>query len=239
VTTLFISDLHLTGEQPQTLTLFLKFLRHQAVHAETLYILGDLFETWLGDDTVATEMKAVLEGLTTLTGSGVPVQVMAGNRDFLMGAGFEAASTCHLLSEPTVIDLYGTPTLLLHGDTLCTDDIDYQQFRCQVRNPAWQREFLARPVAERLAMGRQARAESTARVREKSAEIMDVNPRAVEETLRRHGVQRLIHGHTHRPAVHEFHLDGRPATRIVLGDWHARGSVLRVDARSFELANYE
>lgn len=239
MTTLFISDLHLTSEQPQTLALFLKFLRHQAVHAETLYILGDLFEAWLGDDVIATEMEAVLDGLAVLTKNGVPVYIMVGNRDFLMGNDFATASGSDLLPEPTVINLYGTPTLLLHGDTLCTDDFDYQQFRRQVRDPAWQREFLAKPVAERLAMGRQARAESTARTQEKSEQIMDVNPFAVKETLRQHGVQRLIHGHTHRPAVHQLHIDGQPATRIVLGDWHAQGSVLRVDAGGFELADYE
>ena len=236
MTTLFISDLHLTGERPRIIELFLRFLRDEAAEAEALYILGDLFEVWLGDDALFPDIKPVMEALATLTGSGVPVHVMAGNRDFLMGAGFEAMSGCSLLPDPTVIDLYGTPTLLMHGDTLCTDDVDYQRFRAQVRDPRWQAAMLAKSVEERIAYARQARAESQAAMQGKSEEIMDVNAQAVEHALRESKVTQLIHGHTHRPGVHQWELDGHPATRIVLGDWYAQSSVLRCDAEGCRLS---
>ena len=233
--TYFISDLHLSGERPDIIKLFREFLHDQAAQAEALYILGDLFEIWIGDDAVPSDMKPILADLTSLTASGVPVFVMAGNRDFLMGKEFEKSSGCTLLNDPTTIDLYGTPTLLMHGDTLCTDDVDYQQFRSQVRDPVWQSDFLAKPVEERLAISKHAREESTKRTKEKSEDIMDVNSGVVEETFRQHGVLQIIHGHTHRPAVHELAIDNKPAKRIVLGDWYSQASILKVDADGYQL----
>lgn len=235
MSTLFISDLHLSGERPHITELFVNFLQGEVAQAEALYILGDLFEAWLGDDFVPPELTAVIDALAALSRQGVPLFVMVGNRDFLMGPGFETLTGCRLLPDPTVIDLYGTPTLLMHGDTLCTDDTDYLHFRALVRNPAWQAEFLAKPVAERIAFAKQARAESRVHTQMTAEEIMDVNAEAVAQALRQHGVSRLIHGHTHRPAIHQLEVDAQPATRIVLGDWYEHSSVLRCDAEGCEL----
>jgi UDP-2,3-diacylglucosamine hydrolase len=236
MTTLFISDLHLSGERPGITQLFQDFLRGEARQAEALYILGDLFEVWLGDDAVSPDIAPILDELSGLTGSGVPLFVMVGNRDFLLGEDFAKMTGCTLLPDPTVIDLYGTQTLLMHGDTLCTDDRDYQQFRQMVRDPAWQRDFLGKPIAERIRIGREARAESRARTREKPEQIMDTNAEAVAEAFRQHHVAQLIHGHTHRPAIHELTINGQAVKRIVLGDWYQQGSILRVDANGLELS---
>jgi len=233
--TYFISDLHLSGERPDILKLFREFLHDQAAQAETLYILGDLFEVWIGDDAVPADMEPVIADLAALTASGVPVFVMVGNRDFLMGVEFERLSGCTLLTDPATVDLYGIPTLLMHGDTLCTDDVDYQQFRSQVRDPEWQSDFLAKPIEERLAISKHARQESTKRTKEKPEDIMDVNPRAVEETFRQYGILQIIHGHTHRPAVHEPVIDNKSVKRIVLGDWYTQASILKVDASGYQL----
>lgn len=235
--TLFISDLHLSGERPHIIQLFSDFLHNEASQAEALYILGDLFEVWLGDDAITTDCQAVIDGLKTLTTGGVPVYIMVGNRDFLIGEGFEKLTGCHLLTDPHIVNLYGTPTLLMHGDTLCTDDLDYQQFRSMVRSPQWQTEFLAKSFDERVAFAKQARAESMARTQEKSEDIMDANAQAVEEILRQNHTTRLIHGHTHRPAAHRLIVDGKPATRVVLGDWYTQKSILRVDESGFNLTN--
>ena len=235
--TLFISDLHLDPARAAITDLFLEFLRSTAPRAEALYILGDLFEAWIGDDAADTAHRPVIEGLRALVASGTPVYLMHGNRDFLMGARFEQMSGARLLPDPSVITLYGQPALLMHGDTLCTDDVDYQQFRARVRDERWQREFLALSPARRAEIAHRLRAASEEYTREKKPEIMDVNPRAVERALREHGVWRLIHGHTHRPAVHTFPLDGRTATRIVLGDWYEQGSVLHCDAAGCRLSS--
>ncbi|MBI3777900.1 MAG: UDP-2,3-diacylglucosamine diphosphatase [Gammaproteobacteria bacterium] len=235
-TTLFISDLHLCGARPAITGLFLDFLRHRARAAQALYILGDLFEYWIGDEAVEQEeFRPVVRGLRELTAGGTPVFVMHGNRDFLMGQGFEKTTGARLLQDPTRLDLHGTPTLLMHGDSLCTDDTEYMTFRAQVRNPAWQKEFLGKPVAERERIVRDFREISKNSTASKKPEIMDVNQKAVESVMREHGVQRLIHGHTHRPQEHLFTLDGRPARRMVLGDWYEQGSVLQVDAQSWQL----
>jgi UDP-2,3-diacylglucosamine hydrolase len=234
--TLFISDLHLCGARPAITGLFLDFLRRRARGANALYILGDLFEYWIGDEAVEQEeFHAIVRGLRELTAGGTPVFVMHGNRDFLMADGFETATGCRLLADPARIDLHGTPTLLMHGDSLCIDDVEYMAFRAQVRNAAWQREFLARPVAERDRIVRDFREISKNSTASKKPEIMDVNQKAVEAIMREHGVQRLIHGHTHRPMEHVFDLDGRPARRMVLGDWYEQGSVLSVDAQGWVL----
>lgn len=235
-TTLLISDLHLCGARPGITGLFLDFLRHRARAADALYILGDLFEYWIGDEAVEQEeFRAIVRGLRELTTKGTPVYVMHGNRDFLMGHGFEKATGCRLLADPTRLDLYGTPTLLMHGDSLCTDDTEYMTFRAKVRSPAWQREFLGKPVIERERIVRDFREISRNSTAAKKPEIMDVNQQAVESVMRKHGVQRLIHGHTHRPKEHRFTLDGQPARRMVLGDWYEQGSVLRVDAQGWQL----
>ncbi len=224
--TLFIADLHLDEQRPEIVELFLAFLQQAQHEAEALYILGDLFEVWLGDDTLPPE-HPVLAAMREFTASGTPLYVMHGNRDFLMGDGLAELTGCTLLPQETVIDLYGEPTLLLHGDSLCTDDAEYQAFRSMVLDPKWQAEFLALPLEQRLAKAREARDHSKQRNSMLADEIMDVNGDAVASVMRQHGVLRMIHGHTHRPAVHEFELDGEPADRIVLGDWFDQGSVLR------------
>jgi UDP-2,3-diacylglucosamine hydrolase len=235
-TTLFISDLHLCGARPAITGLFLEFLRRRARKSDALYILGDLFEYWIGDEAIEErEFQPIIRGLHELTACGTPVFVMHGNRDFLMGHGFEKATGARLLEDPAIVDLYGTPTMLMHGDSLCTGDTDYMTFRAEVRRPAWQKDFLDKSVAERNQIVRNFREISKNSTSTKKPEIMDVNQQALESVMREHRVQRLIHGHTHRPKEHVFNLDGRPAQRMVLGDWYEHGSVLRVDAQGWQL----
>ncbi|MCG5524013.1 UDP-2,3-diacylglucosamine diphosphatase [Ectothiorhodospira haloalkaliphila] len=224
--TLFISDLHLDRDRPRTLEQFARFLTERAPGSDALYILGDLFEYWIGDDDPAPHLDKILDILHRLSREGLPVYFAHGNRDFLVGEAFAERCGCTLLETETVVDLYGTPVLLMHGDSLCTDDEEYMQFRRMVRTCQWQSAFLARPLAERHAEAEAMRAQSQASTRSKSDRITDVNPGAVEDALRRNGVHTLIHGHTHRPAVHDFELDGHPARRIVLPDWYGDGGVL-------------
>lgn len=226
MSTLFISDLHLDEARPQITELFARFLANEARGAAALYILGDLFESWIGDDDDAELPARVAHALRALRDSGTPIYFMHGNRDFLLGADYAARAGMELLAVATIVDLAGERTLLMHGDTLCTDDIEYQKFRMLVRNPAWQAQFLAEPLAERRAFAAQARGESRKHTAMKAVEIMDVNQAAVASAMREHGVRRLIHGHTHRPATHRFELDGTSAERIVLGDWYEQSSVL-------------
>ena len=228
MSSLFISDLHLDDMRPQITDLFARFLTEEARDADALYILGDLFESWIGDDDDASLALRVAHALRALSDSGVPIYFMHGNRDFLLGASYAERAGMTLLADPTILDLHGERVLLMHGDTLCIDDIEYQKFRMLVRNPAWQAQFLAKPLAERGAFAAQARGESRKQTAMKAAEIMDVNQGAVESAMRTHGVRRLIHGHTHRPATHRFDLDGTSAERIVLGDWYEQTSVLRI-----------
>lgn len=233
---LFISDLHLTAERPEANERFFRFIEDKARDAAALYVLGDLFEVWIGDDDLAGKFNSVVVGFfAALVKSGTPLYLMHGNRDFLMGRRFSRATGATLLKDPSVVDVDGTPTLLMHGDTLCTDDVEYQKFRGLVRNPVWQQQFLAKPVAERRAFAAQARGESRKQTAMKAAEIMDVDQGAVESVMRTHGVRRLIHGHTHRLATHRFDLDGQTAERIVLGDWYEQGSVLRASPEGFAL----
>jgi len=234
---LFISDLHLDPARAQITDTFLGFLAQEARQAEHLCILGDFFEAWIGDDDPDPHHARVMAGLRDLTDSGVPVDLMHGNRDFLIGEGFAEQTGCRLITDPTTVELNGVPTLLMHGDTLCTDDLEYQQFRRMVRNPEWQRAFLAKPLAERRAFAAQARGESKARTQNKAEAIMDVNQQTVERTMRDHNVTQLIHGHTHRPAIHRFCVDGRPMTRIVLGDWYEQKSVLQLTDGNMLLAD--
>lgn len=239
--TLFISDLHLDDSRPEVNALFGDFLAGQARAADALYILGDLFEAWIGDDDPSDTGRFVAAKLRALSDSGVPVHFMHGNRDFLVGHAYAERAGMTLLPDPSVVVLHGRPVLLMHGDTLCTDDVAYQQFRAQSRDPQWQAGFLAQPLAARQAFAGQARAASRAHqagLREAGAmdAITDVAPATVEATLRTFGIDTLVHGHTHRPAVHALDVDGRACTRTVLGDWHEQGSVLRVDARGAVLS---
>jgi UDP-2,3-diacylglucosamine hydrolase len=241
MTTLFVSDLHLDPARPAITALFLQFLRTEAMEADALYILGDLFEAWVGDDVGGEPAQAVRAALKAVSASGVPVYFQRGNRDFLAGARFAADTGATLLPDPAVVNLYGEPTLLMHGDLLCTGDTAYQAFRAQVRAPAWQAQFLAQPLAAREAFAAKARAASKEHQKDVGSggamdAITDVDADAVAQTLARYGVRRLIHGHTHRPAMHALEAGGRHARRIVLGDWYEQGSVLRVDADGIELA---
>ncbi|HVR81181.1 MAG TPA: UDP-2,3-diacylglucosamine diphosphatase [Luteimonas sp.] len=236
MTTLFISDLHLDAERPQITNLFGAFIDTEARSAQALYILGDLFEAWVGDDDPFAVGAFVADKLLGLRNAGVPVYFMRGNRDFLLGSDYAQRAGMTILPDPAVVMLHGKPTLLMHGDLLCTDDVAYQQFRAQTRNPDWQRQFLAQPLPARLAFAQQARAASQAHQSglQKAGQmeaITDVAPASVASTMKRYGIDTLIHGHTHRPKVHT-HDTG---TRIVLGDWYEQGSVLRMDANGAKL----
>lgn len=233
--TLFISDLHLDQTRPHITALLSTFVAREAADVDALYILGDLFEAWIGDDCDDAVGEQFVAALAPLREAGRPIFFMHGNRDFLLGEDFARRAGMTLLPDPCVIDLHGTPTLLMHGDSLCTDDAPYQAFRTQSRSAAWQRGFLSRSIDERQAFAAQARAESQRYTRSVTDAITDVNADAVRAALRDHQVPRLVHGHTHRPAVHELQLDGHTAQRIVLGDWYEQGSVLRVDADRCEL----
>lgn len=235
MTTLFISDLHLDDARPHIVADFERLCAGEARRAEALYVLGDLFEAYVGDDDDAALNARVASALRGVADAAVPVHFIAGNRDFLVRRDYARRCGMDVLDDGKVIDLHGTPTLILHGDVLCTDDQAYQAFRQQVRDPAWQAAFLGRSLAERRAFAAQARDASRAHTSTADMAIMDVNQTAVESALRNAGVTRMIHGHTHRPAIHDFTLDGRPAQRIVLGDWYEQGSVLRVDRDTAEL----
>lgn len=235
--TLFVSDLHLEDSRPEITRLFLSFLQGPARKARALYILGDLFEAWIGDDAPGETGIRVAAGLSELADGGVPVWFMHGNRDFLVGEDYCRRAGMTLIAEPRVIDLYGTPTLITHGDELCTGDVDYQRFRNKVRDPEWQRRMLSRPVWLRKLYARAARLVSRHRTGNKPENIMDVDREAVEQAFRGFGVQRIIHGHTHRPAIHELEIDGATCRRIVLGDWYEQGSVLEVGEAGMDLKN--
>jgi UDP-2,3-diacylglucosamine hydrolase len=224
-----VSDLHLDASRPGITRLFLEFLGGEARQAQALYVLGDLFEAWVGDDDPGEPGASVCAALKALADSGVPVFLMRGNRDFLFGPGIAARCGATLLPDPCVVDLYGRATLLMHGDLLCIDDVGYQLFRRQVRDPAWQATFLAQPLEARRAFAAKARAASREHQSGLAETIVDANPATVAEVMARHGVSRLIHGHTHRPAIHSLNLGDCPAQRIVLGDWYDQGSVLRLD----------
>ena len=237
--TLFISDLHLDGSRPDITGQFLEFLRTEASRAQALYILGDLFEAWIGDDDPDPDKQRVIRALRALTDGGVACYVMHGNRDFLLGKRFCRETGTQLLEDGTVVDLYGRRVLLLHGDTLCTDDPAYQRLRRIVRNPIVKLILRSLSLKQRQRLAERMRAGSKAHIEamDKSQPyIMDVNDQAVVGTFRQYNVDCMIHGHTHRPAVHQVDVDGHAATRIVLGDWYDQGSVLRWDARGYELA---
>ncbi|WP_338464394.1 UDP-2,3-diacylglucosamine diphosphatase [Franconibacter daqui] len=233
--TLFIADLHLCAEEPAITAGFLRFLAGEARQADALYILGDLFEAWIGDDDPNPLHAQIAAAIRTLVESGVACYFIHGNRDFLLGKRFARESGMQLLPEEKVLNLYGKRVLIMHGDTLCTDDVGYQAFRAKVHQPWLQTLFLALPLFIRKRIAAKMRAGSQSANRVKDMAIMDVNPQAVAETLERHRVQHLIHGHTHRPAVHALTANGEPAFRYVLGAWHTQGSMIKVTAESIEL----
>jgi UDP-2,3-diacylglucosamine hydrolase len=235
VTTLFISDLHLDPGSPAIARQFLAFLDGEARSAEALYILGDLFEVWLGDDDPDPATREIVAALRRLTDSGVPCFVMHGNRDFLLGRRFCEETGARLVEDGLIVELHGERVLLMHGDRLCTDDTSYQRLRRIVRNPVVQWVARRLSLARRRALASRMREGSRMHTGAAAPAIMDVNVRAVADTFRASGVRTIIHGHTHRPAVHDLVVDGRPVRRIVLGDWHAQGSVLARSQAGFEL----
>jgi UDP-2,3-diacylglucosamine hydrolase len=231
--TCFISDLHLDSARPAAIQALAEFLK-QHTHCSQLFVLGDLFEAWPGDDDDSPVATAVADLLRDYSAAGVRLYIMRGNRDFLLGERFCRDVGATLLPDPTVIDLYGEPTLLMHGDSLCTGDTDYQQFRLTARDPDWQAELLARPLAERRALAAELRALSSEAKSMKSEDIMDVTPAEVRREMRAHGVRQLIHGHTHRPARHETDT----GLRWVLGAWEEQGWFLEADAGGIALSNF-
>ena len=233
---LFISDLHLSLNKPEITQRFLDFLQHHTANAASIYILGDLFDAWIGDDDYTAPNKKIRLALKTVTDSGTCVYLQQGNRDFLLGERFCRETGVILLPEYAVIDLHGTPTLITHGDLLCTDDIAYQAFRVKSRNIEWQQNVLSKPLLLRLLAARWYRLRSFWHKRKKSNDIMDVNQNTVIKVMQEHKVLRLIHGHTHRPCVHQFDLNGQAAERFVLAAWHKnRGEVLRWQKTNYRI----
>lgn len=232
--TLFISDLHLDNKRPHIIAAFCRFLQ-EISDTDALYILGDLFEYWIGDDDPAIGLQPVIDALRSLSRAGTPIYFIHGNRDFLVGKTFAKAIQCKLLAEETIIDLYGTPTLIMHGDTLCTDDITYQKYRAKARNKWIQKSLSLLSIKQRLKIAEKIRNKSVSATQGKQPEIMDVNQHAVEQVMLTHNVKYLIHGHTHRPAIHDLVINGSARQRIVLGDWYDQGSVLRCTPEGINL----
>jgi UDP-2,3-diacylglucosamine hydrolase len=236
---LFVSDIHLDSAAPAAQRQFIEFLRtdvaNPAAAVRALYILGDLFETWVGDDGAAPESGSVIVALRELTDSGIACFLLHGNRDFLIGEEFCRVTGCQLLPDPVVVELNGERVLLTHGDALCTDDHAYQELRSIVRAPFWQRLFLRLPLEDRRALAEEARAGSRAHTARTIPKIMDVNAAAVSAAFKAARVARIIHGHTHRPAVHDALVAGHPVQRIVLGAWYEQGSYLVCEAGRYEL----
>ena len=226
MSTLFIADLHLDKDSPEITDTFLNFLENTAVKAERLYILGDLFEAWLGDDDTTPFNEMIIQALRKAADAGVKCYFIHGNRDFAIGKVFAQKANCELLPEHTVIDLYGTPTLIMHGDTLCTADQEYQNYRKKIRNPSFMNFFSKTPLWVRKLLGFYLRQKSKKRTNRKSTDIMDVTPEEIPKIMHETGAKLLIHGHTHRPSLHYFKLNGDMVTRIVLSDWHKSGNVL-------------
>jgi UDP-2,3-diacylglucosamine hydrolase len=230
---LFISDLHLCSERPLSTQLFLEFLTHQGRQARSLYILGDLFESWVGDDVLQDPQagqpyQSIIDALRQYSDAGTPVYLMHGNRDFLVGS--QLAERCHftLINDPHKIKIRNKDALLMHGDTLCTDDIEYQKFRQMVRSQEWQQQILSKTLAERIEIARSLREKSQQSTSAKDEYIMDVNQNATDKAFIDNNVDLIIHGHTHRPAIHHRTVNGIETTRIVLGDWYNTGSYLRI-----------
>lgn len=229
MTTLFVSDLHIEADRPDIANQFLQFLETEALNADALYILGDLFEFWVGDDDPNEHYAWIKQGLRKLTKKNIPVFFMHGNRDFMIGQDFADETGITILTDPYVVEIHGETVLLSHGDIYCTDDIQYQAVRKMTRDPKWQAMMLTRPLEERISFSEQARADSKAHGDNIDQAITDVNQAAIKSALRQANVTLMLHGHTHRPAVHEIEVDGKQARRIVLGDWYQHGSVVRWD----------
>ncbi len=238
MSTLFISDLHLDPSRPQITKAFLRFLFNQASKAEALYILGDLFEIWIGDDDDSDFVVHIKEALQRYSASGVPTYFLHGNRDFLVGEQFAEDTGITLLEEITVVDLYDEKVLLAHGDTLCTLDLEYQEFRSQVRSQAWQAQVLSQPLAVRRQMAAELREKSQSMNAMKAEDIMDVTPEEVISLMEAEGVQKMIHGHTHRPNRHRVDLGENTGERVVLGDWGEKGWYLNVEPDNWSLVNF-
>jgi len=236
---LLISDLHLEEKRPDITRAFLHFLATRARQAEALYILGDFFEVWIGDDAMTPFQQSIADALRALSERGTRIYLMHGNRDFMLGKGFCRAAGCTLLGDPSVVELGGERVLLMHGDSLCTRDEGYMRLRRLLRNPL--SLFILRhlPLSTRRKLARKLRNESRAQTRMKASDIIDVTPELIPRVLAEHGVRTLIHGHTHRPATHELEVDGRPAQRIVLGDWDQQGWALQVDESGFQQAPFD
>ncbi|MGP1717273.1 MAG: UDP-2,3-diacylglucosamine diphosphatase [Methylophilus sp.] len=245
MTTWIISDLHLCAQRPAVTQAFLHWLATDVAHAEALYILGDFFEVWVGDDVLddavhGAEFQPVVDALRRLSDSGVKLYFMHGNRDFLIGERFAQACDMQLLADPALIQPGEKRIVLSHGDALCTDDLAYQQFRTQVRSSQWQQAFLAQPLAARIAFAEQARSQSTQNKAMQPVDIMDVNPSAVVQLLREYDYPKvLLHGHTHRPDVHALSVDGHACERWVLGDWHDTAVVCRLDGNTIALVTLQ
>ena len=233
--TLFVSDVHLSARRPEIVDAFEAFLDGQARRADALYVLGDLFDEWLGDDDDRAPHPRITRALARLSDGGVPVSIMRGNHDFLLGSDFERLSRCPLIPDPSVVQVAGSRVLLMHGDLLCTRDTDYQAFRKMTRDPEIQREFLSLPLADRAEKAAALRGQSREAMRLKPEDIMDVTPEAVADAMRRHEVSHFVHGHTHRPAVHSLEVAGASAARIVLGDWYEQDSVLIWSEKGYRL----
>jgi UDP-2,3-diacylglucosamine hydrolase len=236
---LLISDLHLEEGRPDITRAFLGLLAGRARTAESLYILGDFFEAWIGDDAMSPFQRSICQALRALSDSGTNVFLMHGNRDFMIGKAFCKAAGCTLLKDPSVVNFNGEPVLLMHGDSLCTRDEAYMRMRRYLRHPLtlWVLRHL--PLSTRHKLARKLRSESRAQTRMKANDIVDVTPDEVVRVMAESGVQTLIHGHTHRPAVHDVQLDGTTAQRIVLGDWDREGWLLRIDEQGFHLESFE
>ena len=235
MSTLFVSDLHLEADRPDIGKQFLHFLQTDAQEADDLYILGDLFEAWVGDDDPNTHYFTIKRALRKLTDGGIPVYFMHGNRDFMIGKGFANETGVKILEDPYKVTMYGEKTLLSHGDILCIDDVKYQRVRKMVRDPDWQAQMRAKPLKDRLRYAQEARRQSMEQTINMSLEITDVNEEEVKRVIKKHNVDVLLHGHTHRPDIHTVDLGNRKAKRIVLGDWYTQGSVVRWDSRGPKL----
>jgi UDP-2,3-diacylglucosamine hydrolase len=235
MSTLFVSDLHLEADRPDIGQQFLQFLQTDAQESDDLYILGDLFEAWVGDDDPNTHYFAIKRALRKLVDGGIPVYFMHGNRDFMIGREFANETGVQILEDPYKITMYGEQALLSHGDILCIDDVQYQRVRKMVRDPDWQANMRAKPLKERLRIAQEARRQSLEQTINKSLEIMDVNQDEVVRVIQKYEVDVLLHGHTHRPAIHDVQVGHRRARRIVLGDWYSQGSVVRWDSRGPKL----
>lgn len=233
--TYFISDLHLSADRPDISACLFKFLQQQAIQAEALYILGDLFEVWIGDDNNSAFNQSIATAFKSLADTGVPIYFIHGNRDFLIRRKFARQAGFNLLPEQAVINLYDIPTLIMHGDELCTRDVVYQNFRRKARGWWWPRLILSLPLFIRRKIAENGRETSKKNHTKLSLDIMDVTPDEVLKTMMENQVTQLIHGHTHRPAIHQLRVDGKPAKRIVLGDWYDQGSILRVNKDQSEL----